>query len=121
MISFMGNMSKVMKKIFIIYSSVLLVFAISIVIKHYATNPRVLSLMTMRRHDYVPNNSARSGLFYGVNVDMSQLLPGSQNYVVNSKGEDLIDVAAHLGINMFRITNATPPSDTNSDAVYTKQ
>src|SRR6266849_2168703 len=43
--------------------------------------------------------------FYGENIDMSQILPTSQHYVVNSKGEDLIDIAADLGINLIRITN----------------
>src|SRR4051794_35561217 len=41
--------------------------------------------------------------FYGENIDMSQILPSSQRYVVNSKGQDLIDIAADLGINLVRI------------------
>ncbi len=45
--------------------------------------------------------------FYGVNVDMSQLLPTSDHYVKNSKGEDLIDIASKLGLTMFRVTNVT--------------
>lgn len=51
--------------------------------------------------------NAQPQQYYGVTVDMSQILPGSQNYVVNSSGEDFIDIAAKLGINTFRITNIT--------------
>lgn len=43
--------------------------------------------------------------YYGVNVDMSQLVPGSSNYYKNSKGQDYIDIAHSLGITLFRITN----------------
>lgn len=49
--------------------------------------------------------------FYGMTVDMSQILPESQHYVKNSKGQDLIDTASSLGMNTFRITNITSPSD----------
>jgi len=48
--------------------------------------------------------------YFGVDVDISQLLPGSKNYVVNKQGEDLIDIAAKLGINMFRIMNYSSTS-----------
>ena len=58
-------------------------------------------------------------LMYGVGVDMSQLLSTSPKYVVNSKGEDLIDIAARLGINMFRITNAKPSYE-DKEPIYTK-
>jgi hypothetical protein len=58
--------------------------------------------------------------FYGMNVEMSQILPSSQKYVVNDRGEDLIDIAARLGINMFRITNQTRSFENNQDAIYTK-
>src|SRR5437764_10024557 len=57
--------------------------------------------------------------FYGENIDMSQILPSSQHYVVNSKGEDLIDIAANLGINLIRITNAQRSFNNNADSVYT--
>lgn len=59
--------------------------------------------------------------FYGVNVDIGQLIPGSSYYITNSKGEDLIDIAHDLGINMFRIDNAYPPN-INNQAIptYTK-
>lgn len=63
----------------------------------------------------------QKNLYYGVNVDMSQLVPGSRNYIVNSKGQDFIDIASHLGIHMFRITSVGKGFDTNADTlVYTK-
>jgi hypothetical protein len=58
--------------------------------------------------------------FYGENLDMSQILPTSQHYVVNSKGEDLIDIAADLGINLVRITNAQRSFNNNADSIYTQ-
>jgi hypothetical protein len=58
--------------------------------------------------------------FYGENIDMSQILPASQRYVVNSKGEDLIDIAADLGINMIRITNGQRSFDNGMDSIYTR-
>ena len=58
--------------------------------------------------------------FYGENIDMSQILPSSQHYIVNSKGEDLIDIAANLGINLIRITNGERSFNNHADAaVYT--
>lgn len=54
---------------------------------------------------------------YGVNVEMSELLPSSSHYVTNNKGEDLIDIASRLGITLFRITNST---NTQNDSLYTK-
>ncbi len=59
--------------------------------------------------------------FYGENIDMSQILPGSQHYVVNSKGQDLIDIAANLGINLIRITNAQRSFNNNADSIYTSE
>jgi len=58
--------------------------------------------------------------FYGENIDMSQILPTSQYYVVNSKGQDLIDIAANLGINLIRITNVRRSFNNNADSVYTE-
>ncbi len=58
--------------------------------------------------------------FYGENIDMSQILPASQHYVVNSKGQDLIDIAADLGINLVRITNVNRSFDDNADSLYTR-
>ncbi len=51
---------------------------------------------------------------------MSQLLPTSQHYIVNSKGKDLIDIAADLGINVIRITNTRRSFKNNADSIYTK-
>jgi hypothetical protein len=58
---------------------------------------------------------------YGENIDMSQILPASQYYVVNSKGQDLIDIAASLGINFIRITNGHRSFNNDADSIYTKQ
>jgi hypothetical protein len=49
--------------------------------------------------------SKQTSLYYGTNVDMSQLLPDSQHYIKNDKGEDLIDLGHRLGMNMFRIVS----------------
>jgi hypothetical protein len=57
--------------------------------------------------------------FYGENIDMSQILPTSEHYIVNRKGQDLIDIATDLGINLVRITNAKRSFNNNADAVYT--
>src|SRR5436309_3953309 len=57
--------------------------------------------------------------FYGENIDMSQILPTSQHYIVNSKGQDLIDIAANLGINLIRITNSQRSFNNHADSVYT--
>lgn len=58
--------------------------------------------------------------FYGENIDMSQILPTSQYYVVNSKGQDLIDIAANLGINLVRVTNVQRSFNNDADSVYTR-
>jgi hypothetical protein len=58
--------------------------------------------------------------FYGENIDMSQILPASKRYVVNSKGQDLIDIAADLGINLVRITNVNRSFNDNTDSLYTR-
>ena len=44
-------------------------------------------------------------LFDGVDVDICLLNPNSSAYVKNSKGQDLIEIAAHLGINFFRVND----------------
>lgn len=66
------------------------------------------------------DDSYKHPLFYGINVEMGQLLPTSINYVVNDKGEDLIDIAGDLGINIFRITNATKVEEDDKDSIFTK-
>src|SRR6185437_12140560 len=64
----------------------------------------------------------QTNLYYGVNVDMSQLLPESRNYITNAKGEDFIDIASHLGIHMFRITAVGKSFDTKGDTlIYTRK
>ena len=70
--------------------------------------------------DLPEESQTKTSLFYGVNVEMSQLLPASQNYIVNDDGEDLIDIAFRLGITMFRITNGTP-AFSNSESIYSKE
>jgi hypothetical protein len=62
----------------------------------------------------------RTPTFYGETIDMSQILPTSQHYVVNSKGQDLIDIAADLGINLVRITNIQRSFNNHADSMYTK-
>ncbi len=61
---------------------------------------------TTSTHIHSPFQRYGSSTAYGENIDMSQILPASQHYVVNSKGQDLIDIAGDLGINLVRITNA---------------
>jgi hypothetical protein len=59
--------------------------------------------------------------YFGVNVDIGQLIPDSKYYITNSKGEDLIDIAHDLGINVFRIDNSDPPNINNQEIpTYTK-
>lgn len=69
----------------------------------------------------VPSPVDEHALFYGVNVDMSLILPTSEKYVVNTSGEDLVDTAAKLGINFFRITNNTRGFENGKDSVYTHE
>ncbi|HWY80112.1 MAG TPA: cellulase family glycosylhydrolase [Candidatus Sulfotelmatobacter sp.] len=59
--------------------------------------------------------------YFGATVDMSQILPESQHYIVNSQGEDLIDLAARLGMNTLRITNITSPTDQTITTSYTHE
>ncbi|HSW89023.1 MAG TPA: cellulase family glycosylhydrolase [Candidatus Saccharimonadales bacterium] len=61
-------------------------------------------------------------MFYGSNIDMSQLLPSSPYYIKNSKGEDLIDISHKLGITMLRISSVLQafPNQT-PDMIYTKE
>lgn len=68
---------------------------------------------------FLSSTANTSPPFYGENIDMSQILPSSQHYVVNSRGQDLIDIAANLGINLIRITNVQRSFTTNADSVYT--
>lgn len=59
--------------------------------------------------------------YYGITVDMSQILPESQHYLINNKGQDLIDVAGSLGMNTLRIANITSPTDQKITPSYTHQ
>lgn len=70
--------------------------------------------------NFVNKNIPMPDIFYGVNVDMSQLLPTSLHYVRNKKGEDLIDIAHNLGVNLFRITNSQSSINDGKDSIYTK-
>ncbi len=69
---------------------------------------------------FLPTNANSAPIFYGENIDMSQILPTSQHYVVNSKGQDLIDIAEDLGINLIRITNTVRSFNNNADSIYTR-
>ena len=62
--------------------------------------------LVLNTFPFLSSTANSTPTFYGENIDMSQILPSSQHYVVNSKGQDLIDIAADLGINFIRITNA---------------
>ncbi len=77
-----------------------------------------LSLVT-NIFPFLSSTANSSPRFYGENIDMSQILPTSQHYVVNSKSQDLIDIAANLGINLVRITNIQRSFNNDKDSVYT--
>jgi Cellulase (glycosyl hydrolase family 5) len=72
-------------------------------------------------YSFLSSRSNSTSGFYGENIDMSQILPASQHYIVNSKGKDLIDIAADLGINLIRITNGQRSFNNNADSLYTKE
>ena len=76
--------------------------------------------LLMNTLSFLPYTANSMRTVYGENIDMSQILPSSQHYVVNSKGQDLIDIAATLGINLIRITNAKRSFDNSADSIYTK-
>jgi hypothetical protein len=125
----------------IVCSSVVYVLSPSINGQHFAKAPKPVLVSaksataknitiqnTPVEHD--PSNDATKEyvsvdndpkFFYGENMDMSQILPTSQHYVVNSKGQDFIDMAADLGINFVRITNSRRSFDNNEDALYTRE
>ncbi len=69
---------------------------------------------------FLSSTAHSASTFYGENIDMSQILPTSQHYIVNSKGKDLIDIAADLGVNLIRITSAQRSFNNNTDAIYTE-
>lgn len=85
----------------------------------------VLSLIAYFFRDEITPNmedvlSTKPSQYYGATVDMSQILPESQHYIKNSKGEDLIDIAAKLGMNTLRITNITSPTDGKDTTSYSQ-
>lgn len=86
----------------------------------YKTQLQIEPLVVSTPLDLPEESESKTSFFYGVNVEMSQLLPASQNYIVNDDGEDLIDIAFRLGITMFRITNGTP-AFSNQGSVYSKE
>src|SRR3990167_11009404 len=92
----------------------------SIVNYFYKAELQIEPLVVTTPLDLPEEGESETSLFYGVNVEMSQLLPSSQNYIVNDDGEDLIDIAFRLGITMFRITNGTP-AFSNSESIYSKE
>ena len=83
-------------------------------------SPYININLALNTFAFLSPTSKNTSTFYGENIDMSQILPTSQHYVVNSKGKDLIDIAADLGINLIRITNAQRSFNNNADAVYTR-
>ncbi|MEX0616726.1 MAG: cellulase family glycosylhydrolase [Candidatus Woykebacteria bacterium] len=98
-------------------------YALLSLVSFFLHSPRFRSVISSEKYTFINSNQSlvNSAFFYGVNVDMSLLLPTSKKYVVNSQGEDLIDIAARLGINLFRITNSEKGLDSNRDSIYTKE
>lgn len=86
----------------------------------YALYPTVNLYMISNTLPFLSPRASTNPTFYGENIDMSQILPGSQHYVKNSKGEDLIDIASNLGINLIRITNTMRSFNNNMDSIYTQ-
>jgi Cellulase (glycosyl hydrolase family 5) len=86
----------------------------------YVLYPSIAIHLVLNTFPFLSSTASSTPTFYGENVDMSQILPASQHYVVNSKGQDLIDIAADLGINLIRITNAQRSFSNNADSLYTQ-
>ncbi|MBI5122778.1 cellulase family glycosylhydrolase [Candidatus Roizmanbacteria bacterium] len=97
---------------FILVIFILMATALSVVIYYF-------------REDLIANTkdwqNIRPQQYYGATVDMSQVLPESKNYIINSNGEDLIDIASKLGMNTLRIANITSITDQGLTASYTKK
>ena len=85
----------------------------------YLLYPYISINLAMNIFPFLSSTASSTPTFYGENIDMSQILPTSQHYIVNSKGQDLIDIAANLGINLIRITNAQRSFNNHADSVYT--
>ncbi len=86
----------------------------------YVLSPYISIYLVLNTFPFLSSTASSTPKFYGENIDMSQILPASQHYVVNSKGEDLIDIAADLGINLIRITNVQRSFHNHADSVYTE-
>lgn len=86
----------------------------------FILSPYINTYLLMNIFPFSSSTANSMPTFYGENIDMSQILPTSQYYIVNSKGKDLIDIAADLGINLIRITNAQRSFNNDTDAIYTK-
>lgn len=112
--------SKSRRKIIYFVIVAVVVFGFSGLFLRHINYARMLSYIIPHKFVLGVRTSVASGQkMYGVGVDMSQLLPTSEAYVVNGRGEDLIDLAGRLGINTFRITNATNAFE-NRPRTYTK-
>jgi len=109
---------KTKRAIFLIWMAIFLTLACLAV---YVLYPYINIYLVLNTFPLLSSsaNTNSASTFYGENIDMSQILPTSQHYIVNSKGEDLIDIAADLGINLIRITNAQRSFNNNADSVYT--
>ena len=94
-------------------------FAVAFLVSH-ALSPYININLLSNMLPFLSSTSNSRSAFYGENVDMSQILPSSTSYVVNGKGEDLIDIAANLGVNVIRITNAKRSFNNDADAIYTR-
>lgn len=97
-----------MKKILVLIS-ILIIVALAVVL--YISRVDIATGIKDRMN-------IRPQQFYGVTVDMSQILPESKHYIINNKKEDLIDIAASLGMNTLRITNIRSIVDNKATPSY---
>jgi hypothetical protein len=99
----------------------LISFLILASVAAYVLNPYINISLALNLFPFLsPSAKSTPTPFYGETIDMSQILPTSHHYIVNSKGQDLIDIAANLGVNLIRITNITRSFNNNADAIYTR-
>ena len=108
---------KTKRTIFLIWMASFFTLACLVV---HVLNPYININLALNIFPVLSSTANSTARFYGENIDMSQILPASQHYVVNRKGEDLIDIAADLGINLVRITNGQRSFHNNADSVYTR-
>lgn len=106
--------------LFLLFSLLLLFILGSMKQRGFNNNNAVVKTSNQPVQRALASTSSAS-LFYGSNIDISQLVPTSPYYVKNSKGEDFIDIAHRLGINMLRISSVLKafPEQT-PDAIYTQ-